>query len=181
MNPFAFLVDILFYLYTLVLMLRLLLQWVKADFYNPASQFIVKVTNPLVIPLRRIIPGYGGIDFATLVLVLAITALKLVLVLMVSGAPLGSLSPVGLILQTLLDTVDLVLNIFLFAIIVQAILSWVNPDPYNPMVGLLNSLTWPVLKHFRRLLPPIGGFDISPIFAIIVIMFIKQSIHYFLL
>lgn len=178
MNPFAFLVDILIHLYTVVLMLRLLLQWVRADFYNPVSQFVVKITNPVVIPARRLIPGYGGMDFATLVLVLLITAIKLVIVAMLNGAPIGDISALGLTLKTLLDTVDLVLNVFLFAIFIQAILSWVNPDPYNPVMGLLHSLTWPVLKPFRKLLPPISGFDISPIFAIIAILFIKQTIHY---
>jgi YggT family protein len=180
MNPFAFLVDILLHLYTLVLMLRLLLQWVRADFYNPVSQFIVKITSPLVVPLRRIVPGYGGIDFATLLLVLLITALKLSLVAVLNGVPIGDISALGLLIKTLLDTIDLVLNIFLFAIFIQAILSWVNPDPYNPVMSLLGSITWPVLKPFRKLLPPIGGFDISPIFAIIAILFIKQTIHYFL-
>lgn len=180
MNPFAFLVDIFLHLYTLVLLLRLLLQWVRADFYNPVSQFIVKITNPLVLPLRRLIPGFGGIDMATLLLVLLVTAIKLTLVSLLNGVSLTDISALGLMLTTLLDTIDLTLNVFLFAIIIQAVLSWVNPDPYNPVVGLLNSLTWPILKPFRKLLPPISGFDISPIFAIIAILFIKQSIHYFL-
>ena len=175
MNPFVFLIDILFHLYTVVLMLRLILQWAKADFYNPVSQFIVKITNPLVMPLRRVIPGFFGLDFATLVLILAITTIKILIVYNLSGYGLNS----GLLILTVvLDTIDLLLNIFLFAIIIQAILSWVNPDPYNPVVGLLNSLTWPILKHFRKLIPPISGFDISPIFAIIAIMFVQQSIHY---
>jgi len=175
MNPFVFLIDILFHLYTVVLMLRLILQWAKADFYNPVSQFIVKITNPLVKPLRKIVPGFFGIDFATLVLILALTTVKILIVYSLSGYNLGGSL---LIITVLLDTVDLILNIFLFAIIIQAILSWVNPDPYNPVVALLNSLTWPILKHIRKLIPPISGFDISPIFAIIAIMFIQQSIHY---
>ncbi len=171
MNPLVFLVDILIHLYTLALMLRLILQWVRADFYNPVSQFLVKITNPVVTPLRRVIPGYWGIDFATLILVLLFTAIKTMIVY-------SSLSPEGIALGTLIATLDLVLNIFLYAIIIQAILSWVNPDPYNPVVSLLNSLTWPILKHFRKLIPPISGFDISPIFAIITILFAQQSIHY---
>jgi len=179
MNPFAFLIDILLHLYTLVLLLRLLLQWVKADFYNPVSQFIVKITNPVVIPVRRIIPGFGGIDMASLLLVLLITAVKLSLVALINGVPAGDISALGLLLKTLLDTVDLVLNVFLFAIFIQAILSWVNPDPFSPPMQLLGSLTWPVLRPFRKLIPPMGGFDISPIFAIIAIMFIKQALHYF--
>lgn len=175
MNPFVFLIDILFHLYTVILMLRLILQWARADFYNPVSQFIVKITNPLVKPLRRIIPGFFGIDFATLVLIFALTTIKILIVYSLSGYNLFS----GLLIITIvLDVVDLLLNIFLFAIIIQALLSWVNPDPYNPVVALLNSLTWPILKHFRKLIPPISGFDLSPIFAIISIMFIQQSIHY---
>lgn len=177
MNPFAFLIDILFHLYTVVLMLRLLLQWVRADFYNPVCQFIVKITNPVVIPLRRFIPGMWGIDFATLVLILAFTAIKILLIYGLSGF---DVSIAAVIIKTLIETIMLTLDIFLFAIIIQALLSWINPDPYNPVVSLLNYLTWPVLKHFRKLLPPISGFDLSPIFAIITIMFIKQSIHYFL-
>ncbi|MDH5484906.1 MAG: YggT family protein [Gammaproteobacteria bacterium] len=175
MNPFAFLIDILFQLYTTALMLRLILQWVRADFYNPVSQFIVKITNPVVMPLRKIIPGLWGIDMATLLLVIVFTAAKLSLVYTLTGY---AITPLLVTVSTLLETVDLLLNVFLYAIIIQAILSWVNPDPYNPIVGLLNSLSWPVLKHFRKLVPPISGFDISPIFAIIAIMFVKQSIHY---
>jgi YggT family protein len=173
MNPLVFLVDILIHLYTLALMLRLILQWVHADFYNPVSQFLVKITNPVVTPLRRIIPGYWGIDFATLILVLLFTAIKTLIVY-------SNLSPEAIALGTLIATLDLVLNIFLYAIIIQAILSWVNPDPYNPVVSLLNSLTWPILRHFRKLIPPISGFDLSPIFAIIAILFVQQSIHYFI-
>ena len=173
MNPLVFLVDILIHLYTLALMLRLILQWVRADFYNPVSQFLVKITNPVVTPLRRIIPGYWGLDFATLILILLFTAIKTLIVY-------SNLSPEAIALATLIATLDLVLNIFLYAIIIQAILSWVNPDPYNPVVSLLNSLTWPILKHFRKLIPPISGFDLSPIFAIIAILFVQQSIHYFI-
>ena len=83
-----------------------------------------------------------------------------------------------LLFKIIIETIDLTLSVFLYAIIIQAILSWVNPDPYNPVAGLLNSITWPILKHFKKLIPNMGGFDISPIFAIIAIMFVQQSIHY---
>ena len=102
MNPFAFLIDILFHHYILVLMLRLLLQWVRADFYNPVSQFIVKATNPVVRPLRRFIPGYWGIDFATLILVLLFTAVKISLVAIINGMPATEISAVAITLSTLL-------------------------------------------------------------------------------
>ena len=89
-----------------------------------------------------------------------------------------TLNPLLIGLVTLEQTITLVLSIFLYSIIIQAILSWVNPDPYNPAVSLLNSLTYPVLKHFRKLIPPISGMDISPIFAIITILFIQYTIRY---
>ena len=173
MNPLVFLIDILLHLYITALMLRLILQWVRADFYNPVSQFIVKITDPPVKPLRRIIPGFWGVDLATLLLVIIFTAIKVVLVH-------GSLSPGIVILSTLIETIDLMLSVFLYAIIIQAILSWVNPDPYNPVVGLLHSITWPILKHFRNLIPPISGFDLSPMIAIIALLFVQQTFHYFI-
>ncbi len=173
MNPLVFLIDILLHLYITLLMLRLILQWVRADFYNPVSQFIVKVTNPPVKPMRRIIPGLWGIDLATLILIIIFTAIKVTLVQ-------GYLSVDIIILSTFVETIDLMISVFLYAIIIQAILSWVNPDPYNPVVGLLHSITWPVLKHFRNLIPPISGFDLSPMIAIIALMFLQQTFHYFL-
>lgn len=171
MNPFVFLIDILLHLYMTALMLRIILQWVRADFYNPVSQFIVKITNPPVKPMRKIIPGLWGIDMATLVIVLLLSLLKTVVVY-------GPVPVEILIIKALIETINLSLSIFLYAIIIQAVLSWVNPDPYNPVIGLLNSITWPILKHFKKLIPNMGGFDISPIFAIIAIMFVQQSIHY---
>ncbi len=171
MNPFIFLIDIIFQLYATALLIRLLLQWVRADFYNPVSQFIVKITNPPVMPLRKIIPGYGGIDLATLLLAIAVMMIKIIIIYQV-------VDPFFIGLMTLSQTLVLIVSIFLYSIIIQAILSWVNPDPYNPIVSLLNSLTHPVLKHFRALVPPINGFDISSIFAIIALMFVQYSIQY---
>ncbi|VAW64203.1 Cell division integral membrane protein, YggT and half-length relatives [hydrothermal vent metagenome] len=171
MNPFVFLIDIIFQLYATALLIRLLLQWVRADFYNPVSQFIVKMTNPPVMPLRKIIPGYGGIDMATLLLAITVMAVKIIIIYQVPD-------PFFISMMTLSQTLVLIVSIFLYSIIIQAILSWVNPDPYNPIVSLLNSITHPVLKHFRALVPPISGFDISSIFAIIALMFVQYSIQY---
>lgn len=175
MNPFVFLIDTLFYLYTLLLMFRLLLQWVRADFYNPLSQFVVKATSPLVIPLRRIIPGLGGMDIATLLLVLTFTFLKLMLISWISGLPFNVL---WLSLSTLLETFILLLDIFLFSIFILALMSWINPDPYHPAAALLRSITRPVMKPLQQHIPLVGGIDISPMIAIIIIMFIKQSLRY---
>jgi len=143
MNPFIFLIDILLHLYISAMMLRFILQWVRADFYNPVSMFIVKITDPVVKPLRRIIPGLWGLDLATLIIVLALTSIKTLVVY-------GLLPADILIIKIIIETIDLTLSIFLYAIIIQAVLSWINPDPYSPIVGLLNSITWPVLKHFQK-------------------------------
>ncbi len=171
MNPFVFLIDILFQLYATALLIRLLLQWVRADFYNPVSVFIVKITNPPVLPLRKIIPGFGGIDISTLLLAFLVLAVKVMLVYQ-------TLDPIAVSIIALGQTLLLIISIFLYSIIIQALLSWVNPDPYNPAVSLLNSITHPILKHFKRLIPPISGMDISPVFAIIVLMFVQYSLRY---
>ena len=176
MNPFIFLIDTVFYFYTLLLMLRLLLQWVRADFYNPLSQFVVKVTNPVVIPLRRIIPGLGGIDVASLLLVIGLTCIKVLLITWIMGIPVNVIS---LVLTSLMETIILLLDIFLFSILILAIMSWINPDPYHPAAALLNSLTRPVIRPLRQRIPPIGGIDITPMIAIIIIIFLKQTLRYF--
>jgi len=171
MNPFVFLIDILLQLYATALLIRVLLQWVRADFYNPVSQFIVKITNPPVLPLRKIIPGFAGIDMATLLLAFLVLAIKSMIVFQ-------TIEPLAISIIALGETLVLIISIFLYSIIIQAILSWVNPDPYNPAVSLLNSLTYPVLKHFRRLIPPMSGIDISSFFAIIVLLFVQYSVRY---
>ena len=171
MNPFVFLIDILLQLYATALLIRVLLQWVRADFYNPVSQFIVKITNPPVLPLRKIIPGFGGIDAATLLLAFLVIAIKIMLVYQ-------TILPVPVVIMALGQTLVLIISIFMYAIIIQAVLSWVNPDPYNPAVSLLNSLTQPVLKHFRNLIPPISGMDISPMIAIIALIFVQYTVRY---
>jgi YggT family protein len=175
-NPIIFLIETLLDLYIVVLMLRFILQQVRADFYNPISQFIVKATSPVLNPARRIIPGVGGIDIATIIVVIAFIALKVWVVVMLQGY---SPSILALLLTGIRDFISLALNIFIFAIIVQAILSWVNPDPYNPVSGILHSITYPVLRPFRSLIKPIGGLDLSPLFALIALMFTERLVNYF--
>lgn len=174
-NPFIFLIDILFDIYIAIMLLRFLLQYVGADFYNPISQFIVKATQKPVFLVRRLIPGFRGIDVATLVLALALIFTKLTVLYAIGGI---QPSIAGIVIQGLYDLIQLIIDIFIFAIFVQAILSWVNPDPHNPVSGLLRSLTSPVLKPIKKFLPAMGGMDLSPIFALIGLMFIKRAILY---
>ncbi len=160
-NPLIFLVRTLFGLYILVVMLRLLFQMVRASFHNPLSQLIVKVTHPLLRPLRRVIPPVGKLDTASLVLAWLLQSLELALVLFIL---VGGFSPLVFV-WAIPALVELTLFIFLFAIFIQALLSWVNPDPYHPMSQLLNQVTAPVLNPIRRWLPMSGGMDFSPMVA----------------
>jgi YggT family protein len=170
-NPLIFLIETLAGLYILAVMLRFLLQWVHADFYNPLAQFIVRITNPVLIPLRRLIPGFGGIDWASVVLLLLMIALKLALISAVQGRllPLASLAPL-----MLAELIALFLNIFFFSILIQVILSWIAPYQYNPITGLLHRLNEPLLRPIRRLLPPLGGLDFSPMVAMLLIQLSKM-------
>lgn len=163
-NPLVFLIQVLFDAYILVVMLRFLLQWFRADFYNPLSQFIVKVTTPVLHPLRRIIPGIKGIDFASILLMWALKSVELTLMLLVVS---GELNPLGPLLWAIPALIGLLINVFIFAILIQVILSWVNPGSYNPAAALLYSLTEPLLRPARRLIPPIGGLDLSPMLVMI--------------
>ena len=174
-NPLIFLIDTLFDIYIAIVLLRFLLQQVGADFYNPISQFIVKVTQKPVIIARRIIPSVRGIDIASLALVILLIIIKLSILL-----ALGGIQPsiTALLIRSLYDLVSLIFDIFIFAIFVQAILSWVNPDPYNPISALLNSLTRPILTPIKKRLPLMGGMDLSTIVALIGLMFIKRSVLY---
>jgi YggT family protein len=174
-NPFLFLIGTLFDLYILVLMLRFVLQQVRADFYNPVSQFIVKATNPVVIPVRRVVPGIGGLDVATVLLVIAFIGLKAVIISALQGF---GVSFIGLLLYSVQEFLTLGINLLMFAIIIQAILSWVNPDPYNPVYSILYSITAPVLRPVQRLLPPMGGIDLSPLLVLICLMFLKRLVIY---
>ena len=165
-NAGVFLVQTLFGLYIGAIMIRFLLALVRANFYNPISQFLVKVTDPTLKPFRRAIPSMLGIDMASVVLMLALQAIELVII-----GFIGSISfhPAGLVVLTVGKLLSLLLQIYFFTILVQVVLSWVSPGGYNPAVALLYSLNAPILDRARRILPPIHGFDLSPIVAMIVL------------
>lgn len=152
-------------LYIICFVLRLLLQWVRADFRNPLSQFILRVTNPLVIPLRRVVPALGALDTATLLGALALQTLAtavLVNIACVGGADLFQLLGIAIVRM-----IQLTLRIYLFVILIYVVLSWVAPGGYNPAANLLSALAEPVLAPVRRVIPSIGGLDLSPLFVLI--------------
>jgi YggT family protein len=170
-NPLVFLIKTLFGLYILAVILRFLFQLVRADFYNPVSQFLVKVTSPPLRILRRIIPGIGGLDLSTLVLAWILKYVELLLILLISGT---SMHLVGPIFWSIPELIELVINIFLFAVLIQVILSWVNPGSYNPVSSILYALTEPVMRPARNLLPPISGIDLSPMLVMIGLVLLKM-------
>lgn len=170
-NAFAFLINAVVGLYLIAVMLRVMLQAVRADFYNPICQFLVRATNPLLKPLRRLVPGLFGIDMAGVVLLLLIQTGLLLVLSWITGPPL---SFPGVIVLAAAELLRLLVYIYIFSIFIMAMLSWINPDPANPVVPLLWRLTSPVLRPFRQLIPSLGGLDLTPMLAIIALLFLTR-------
>ena len=170
-NPLIFLVQVIFGLYALVVMLRFLLQLTRADFYNPLSQFIVKATSPVLNPLRRIIPGIGGKDIASLVLAWLVLAVQTLLTLAIAGQ---GLAPLAALLLAIPDLLELTINIFLYSILIMVVISWINPAGHNPAISILYSLTEPLMRPARRLIPPMSGIDLSPMVVMIGLVLLKM-------
>lgn len=171
-EPAVFLIETLFGLYIFAVILRFLLQWVGADYYNPISQFVVKLTHPPLRLLRRFIPAIGRVDTSSLVLVLVLQTVAGYLVLLLQG---GANVPIAAMLAwSAHDLLDLVLNIFFFAVLIRVVLSWLGHLPFSPAVSLLHSLTEPLLRQGRRLLPPMGGLDLSPLLPLIGIQLLRM-------
>ena len=172
-------IQVIFSLYILAVLLRFLFQLARADFYNPISQFLVALTNPLLKPLRRIIPGLFGIDLASLVLLFTLQCLEVFLISLLNG-----FSPVllPLVLAAVMDLVQLTLNIYFFAILLRVILSWFMPYgmQQNPAGGLLVSLTEPLMRPARRLIPPVGGLDLSPIVVLVGLQLLQLALAHLL-
>ena len=178
-NVASFLVHTLCTLYIAALMLRVLLALVRADFYNPFSQFLVTITNPVVVPLRRVVPSVGGVDSASIILIVGLKILELLLLVMIAGA---APSFPALIVVAILQLAELLIYIFIFALIVQAAISWIAPAQIyeNPVVSILDDLTRPLLQPVRRVLPPVGMVDLSPLAVIIglyVLLIILRSLY----
>lgn len=171
----VYVVQTLGSLYLLIVLLRFILQLVRADFYNPLSQFAVKATKPLLNPLRKVIPGFGGLDLASLVLALLIQLLLMILTLLLMGYGIGALLP-QLLVWSVIGVTALFVKIFFFALIASVILSWVAPHSHNPGAQLVNQLCEPLLMPIRRILPNLGGLDISPIFAFIALNLVDMLV-----
>jgi YggT family protein len=153
-------INTLFDLYILLVLLRFLLQMTRADFYNPISQFIVRLTTPPLRVLRRFIPSIAGQDAASIFLCLLLIYAKFMLLRFLEVA----------------DLIALLFTVFLVAVIIHVIISWISPGQYNPVIGLVNKLAAPVLGPIRKFVPPLGGIDLTPLFASLLLLVAKMLI-----
>jgi len=167
MDAIKYIVDTLLWLLTLAFVLRLLFQWVRADFRDPMADAIVRVTNWLIMPLRKVFPPIGKIDTATVIAVLAVASVRTFAGVALAGQGAVDL---GLFLRvTLVDLAGLVLRIYLFALLLYWLTSYVSPGGYAPGVRLLAQLCEPILKPVRRIIPPIGRIDFSVLWVSVLI------------
>jgi YggT family protein len=164
-------------LFLFVVVLRFLLQAVKADFYNPISQFIVKVTNPLLLPVRKVVPGFGGFDVASLVLAVIVQLLTICVTLALIGYwPLPYLN---VAIWSVLGTVGIFLDLYFWGLLAIIIISWIAPHNPNPAIELLKQIIEPIMKPIRDRMPDMGGIDLSPIIVILLIRVLETLLRGF--
>lgn len=173
MNSVNFLINTLFDLYIMVVLLRVWLQVSRADFYNPFSQFIVKATQPVVAPLRRIIPSVGGWDMATILFAFIVAGLKAFILTLLMGA---QFNPVVILISAAVILITAVFKLIFWVLILRAILSWVSRG-HNPIEAVMIQLTEPLLAPVRRFIPPMGGLDLSMIVVLVALQFVEMLIN----
>ena len=179
-NNFAtalvFIINALSSLVLLILLLRLILPLLRADFRNPIAQGILKVTSPLVIPVRRVVPSFGRFDTATVLLAFGIQFLAVWVTIKIFG---GSVPYVYIAYAAVIKLIVLTINLFIYAIVIRIVLSWIAQGQHNPVTAIVSTITEPVLAPFRRIIPAMGGFDISPVFAVILLSALQIIIRGF--
>jgi YggT family protein len=168
-SAIIYLISTITDLYIAAILLRLLLQWVRADFYNPLSQFLVKVTNPVLVPARRIIPSIGKLDTASVVVMYLLELAQLAIITQLNQADFGLEFLLLFALRKLLVTL---LMTYFVLIIARVLISWIASQSRHPLIPLIYQLTEPVLRPFRKLIPPMGGIDLSPLFVLIALRFL---------
>ena len=162
----VFLVQVIFGFAVVLFLVRVLLQLVRANFFNPVCQFIVKVTNPVLMPLKKIVPSWGRLDIGAIVFAWLLQVTELALTLGMRGI---SIAIPTLLAYSFVELLDLTIVIFMFVIFVKIILSWVAPYNDNPIQPVLYQLSEPILGPCRRILPPMAGLDLSPMLALIAL------------
>ncbi|MGM0951732.1 MAG: YggT family protein [Pseudomonadota bacterium] len=164
--------------YMTVVLLRFLLQLARADFYNPITQFVVKATNPPLRPLRKIIPGWGGIDGASLVLAVIIQAITFFLILIALNGGIPSMNPLTLLVWAVLNVLGLIVKIYFWSVIAVVVVSWIAPQSGHPAIQLVAQLTEPVMSPVRKIMPSMGGLDLSPIIVFLILNVISVVIDH---
>lgn len=173
-NASSYLVDVLIGLVLYAVLLRFWMQWVRADFRNPVGHFLITISNPFIVPLRRILPSIGLIDTATIILALLVAALKTTLLVLINGAlP----PPINLLLYSITEVLRCSVYLMFAVMIVSIVSSWINPYSAHPVVNIARSLATPLMAPFRRFIPPLAGLDISPIFVFIVLNLALQFLN----
>jgi len=175
MRELSFVVDAIMQLVVGAFLLRLICQLVRADFRNPFVQAIVRLTNPLIMPLRRVLPPVGRVDTASVLAVVLAQLLRTVLAELIAFGRLGSLGVLAVV--SVVQVLDMALVVLLLAVILYVVMSWVAPDRYNPASRLLDSLVEPLLRPFRRAIPPIGGLDLSAIAVSILLVVLRMILN----
>jgi YggT family protein len=167
-NAVLFLINTVFDLYLFVLCIRLILAWSRADYFNPITRVIIQLTQPVIAPLRRLVPNYARIEFSTLLFIIFLEIIKIYLLslLLMGGAPVFVI-----VITAIQALIRLILNTFFYAIILHVIMSWVSPG-YSPLGQVLTQLSSPILRPCQRWVPPLGGLDLSPILALIALQFL---------
>jgi YggT family protein len=165
------LVSTLGTLLMMAVLLRFLLQISRADFYNPITQMVVRFTDPGVQLFRRFIPGFKGVDFATLVFAVVVESLLICVLIFLAGFDLPGL---GLVLTwAVAGIINFILDIYFWALLISIVSSFIAPFSEHPALVLVRQLTEPIMAPFRRLLPSMGGLDLSPIFVFLAIQILK--------
>jgi YggT family protein len=165
-----FIIAVVFNLYIWAVMLRLILSWLRTDYFNPLSQLVLKLTNFVVTPLKKFIPNMNGIETACFVWLLIVIAVKIILTAFLMGFLPGVVS---LIIWMLAELISQVLNLYFYLIIIVALASWFTRGGQHPVIAVLQKITDPILSRIRQLIPAIAGFDFSPVIAIILIKVIE--------
>ncbi|MEH6471487.1 MAG: YggT family protein [Halopseudomonas sp.] len=163
--------------FALIVVLRFLLQLAHADFYNPISQAVAKFTQLPLAPFQKLIPKLAGHDFSALVLAFLVKLATLVILLLINSR---GVEPVGVLLVTFISLLSMILDVYFYAVIASVIISWIAPNSYHPAPQLISQLTEPLFKLARRVVPPIGGLDLSPILIFLVIQVVQLQLQRFL-
>ncbi|WP_404367742.1 YggT family protein [Marinobacter sp.] len=163
--------------YMTIVLLRFLLQLARADFYNPISQFVVKATSAPLRPLRKIIPGWGSVDGAALVLAILVQMITFLLILMALSGGLPSINPLTLLTWSVITVLSLIVKIYFWSVIAVVVVSWIAPGSNHPAIQLVSQITEPVMRPVRNVMPSLGGLDLSPIVVFLILNAISLMIN----